>query len=126
MEAVRHFLDRVNDDVGWQVVVQYAADLVGRPASTSVHAEVRHLCDRVNACVGASRAMQFDFGSEAVLHHLLEIALHCACIALFLPAAILGAVVFERQLPGLQMENPVASATAQSSRLFSRALATAG
>ena len=63
---------------------------------------MRHLSDGVYACVGTAGPLNLDFFSQEILGRLAQLALHGSRVVLLLPTAVLGAVVFERELPGFQ------------------------
>ena len=64
---------------------------------------MRHLRPSMHARVGAPRALDVHRASEELLRRFPQLALHGSRVVLFLPAAILRAVVFDGQLPGFQL-----------------------
>ena len=56
---------------------------------------MRHLRPRVNACIRASRALDIQRALEEILGRFPQLALYRSRVALFLPAAVLGAVVLD-------------------------------
>ena len=60
---------------------------------------MRYLTHRVHARVGAARAVQADLGAEDFLQRRFERLLDRRAVRLRLPAAVVGAVVLDRELP---------------------------
>ena len=56
---------------------------------------MRHLRPRVDARVGAPRALNLHSAIEELLGRFPHLALHRSRVSLFLPAAIFRAVVFD-------------------------------
>ena len=67
-----------------------------------MYAQVRHLGAGVYTGVGTAGTLDFDIRAEEVLSRFAELALDGAGVLLLLPAAVFGAVVFQRELPGFQ------------------------
>jgi hypothetical protein len=63
---------------------------------------VRYLGNGVNARVGTAGALDLELGSQEILSRLAELALHGSRVVLFLPTAVLGAVILECDFPGFQ------------------------
>ena len=63
---------------------------------------MRYLRPGMHARIGTACALDFDIAAEEVLSGFANLALNGSCVRLFLPAAILGAVVLENQSPGFQ------------------------
>ncbi len=97
MEAMRRFLDRQDVDIGGQLVVDPASQGLRRQAR--VELEVRDLRERVDARVGAARAVELEFASARDLADgAIDLALHRAGVLLDLPAAVSRAGVLDDEL----------------------------
>ena len=81
-----------------QLFVHLAQQSIGGRSLFAAH--VRDLLRRMNARIGAPSAMQFHFATQSMLSGLAQFAHHGAGVFLFLPTAVAGAVVFDRQFPG--------------------------
>ena len=56
----------------------------------------------MHARVGPAGTLDLELGSQEILSRLAELALHGPRVVLLLPAAVFGAVIFERNFPGFQ------------------------
>jgi hypothetical protein len=57
---------------------------------------MRHLRPRMHSGIGAPRSLNVDRAApEEILGRFPQLALHCSSVVLFLPAAILRAIVFD-------------------------------
>ena len=84
-------------DVGRQLVVEAPAKRFRREAR--VELEVRHLRERVHACVGPARAVQLELAASGDLADgAVDFALHRARVLLDLPAAVPRAGVLDHEL----------------------------
>ena len=107
VEGVVRFGNVENANVGRQALIQRPQNGVGRREATlrfglGTHAQVRHLSSRVDSGVGSPSGLNLHLGVKEILCCLPELPSHGPCVILLLPAAVLGAVVFQRELPGFQ------------------------
>ena len=94
MELARHLRRPQHVDVRRQLVVQRAAQRLGREARLEV--EVGDLLESVDARVGAARAVALEVGPlRHAAHRLVERSLHRARVLLRLPAGVARAEVLE-------------------------------
>src|SRR5438874_391376 len=97
VKAVRHLRRREDVDVRRQLVVDPPAQRLGGQRRRDV--EVRHLRERVYACVGAAGSVQLEI--PAAGHRpdgAIDFALHRSGVLLDLPAAVARPRVLDRQL----------------------------
>ena len=97
VKPVRHRVGAQDVDVGRQFVVDPAPERLGRQRGRDV--EMRDLRQRVDAGIGAARAVQFEV--LAAGHRsdgAIDLALNRAGVLLDLPAAVPRAGVLDRQL----------------------------
>ena len=93
MEIVRHFFDARDADVVRQQIV-HAEDQTAR-RNRKRRVEVRALCERVHARVGASRAFDANRLVEQLRQRLFDERLHADRVRLRLPAGVARAEVLE-------------------------------
>jgi len=82
-----NFGDIYDRDTGRQTVIQVAQNLRRSECfRLSADFEMRHLAHRVDAGIGASRALNLHVRPKQILHGQLQFALHGAGVDLLLPA----------------------------------------
>ena len=98
MESSSGGLDRQHVDVEGETIVETPKDLFLGEAFLGL--QVGNLRERMNTGVGSARAADRNLGFEQFPRRARERSRNRAIrVFLRLPAAIAGAVVFERQLP---------------------------
>jgi len=97
--------DVEDGDVGGEalvpLVLQQGGLVAGVAAVGLAELDVGHLAEGVHAGVGAAGAHDLDGRLEKILDGAPERTGDGAGVLLFLPAAVLGPVVFQRDFPGL-------------------------
>src|SRR5262249_5340139 len=96
VEIIRRALDAADRDVARRHAVEAA--LQPPDIDLAVMDEIRDLTQGVNARVGASRTVETNLRAEDLLQRRLDRLLHRPAVRLDLPAAIVGAVVLDREL----------------------------
>ena len=113
VEPVAHRVDAQDVDVGGQGIVHPSQQRCRRHVRPDI--EVRDLCERVDARVGAPGAVQLELASaRGIADSPIELALHRARVLLDLPAAVARARVLEGELesrhvfqaPGSSLQPP--------------------
>ena len=97
VKSVRHDGRRQDVDVRRQLVVQAPPERLGRQRRADV--EVRHLRQRVNAGIGAARAVKLEvLAAGDASRRAIDFALNRSRVLLDLPAAVTRAGVLDGQL----------------------------
>src|SRR5271166_2378723 len=97
MELRRRRLHFDYAHVGGQPVVEPAANLLRTHRPRGFDAQMRHLRQRMYSRVRAPGALDIDLGLEQLLGRRPKLPHYRAGVDLLLPAAVLGAIVFERE-----------------------------
>ncbi len=96
VEAVRHFRDCPDVDVGGKLVVDLAAQRFRR--ERRVQLEVRNLRQGVDAGVGAAGPIQLEvLAATDLAHRAVDLTLNRASVLLDLPPAVSSARVLDQE-----------------------------